>query len=127
MTKFITILMVICQLGLAEESVHLNKGQEAPFDGFLITAEKVQEIRQIKIERDVNLKLNESYDKSLKLQEDMSAKKDNQINLLLDQNDKLAKSAYASQSVNDFTKILLFLGGAVVTGFIAYGVHQTTR
>lgn len=127
MKKLITILLIISHWVFADEAVFLNKNDPAPYDGFLITPAKVQEIKQVKFERDTYLKLNESYDKSLKLQEDINSKNQDKIKLLLDQNDKLAKTAYDSQSINTLEKALWFVGGMVAVGLGAYGISQVSR
>lgn len=66
---------------------------------------------------------NDSLTKSLTLEQQNSALKDQKVNLLLDQNNKLASAAYTERELNVWEKVAWFAGGVIATGLAVYGVH----
>ena len=125
--KLFVILLLLSFFSYAEDAVHLNVNDKAPFDGFLITPAKVNQFAQTVNERDNLQQLNNSLNTSINLQTDIITHKDTQINLLLDQNDKLAKTAAASQTINDWVKVGYFLGGILLIGASGYAYHSFTK
>lgn len=123
----ICLIFLISTNCLAEDSVPLKKDQPAPFDGLLLSQDKAQEVKNSLVEKNALGKLNESLNVSLKIQEDIISRQQNKVQILLDQNDKLAKTAYDSQSVNDWVKIMWFGAGILTTGLVFYGLGQANR
>lgn len=122
MVRLIIILSLISNVAWAEDSVFLNKGQAAPYEGFLLDKEKVLDYRNTTFERD-SLKLqNASLNTSLSLQNDIIARKDQQLKLYSDQNDKLATTAYNAENMSTWQKIGYIALGVVITGLAIEGV-----
>jgi hypothetical protein len=101
----------------------LDKDQKAPYSGFLLSQEKVQQLRNDSIDNDTNKKLNESLKTSLALEQSTSTLKDTKITLLMTQNDLLAKSAYTSREFTNWERVGYFLGGIILTGAAIKGVQ----
>lgn len=128
------LIAIICLIGLinpselyAEDSVFLKKDEKAPFEGFLLSEEKVRELRNTTIERDAYKSLNESYQKSTNFLKETLSIKDNQIQILLNQNDNLAKSLKEERSTSNLERIAWFALGVVGTGLAAYGIQKITQ
>lgn len=118
---FLTTLISINSL--AEDSVFLNKGQAAPYEGFLLDKEKVLDYRNTTFERD-SLKLqNASLNTSLSLQNDIIARKDQQLKLYGDQMDKLATTAYNAENMSSWQKVGYIALGVLITGLAIKGVQ----
>jgi hypothetical protein len=126
MKSFLSVL-IISNIAYAEDAVLLQKNDPAPYQGFLLPKEKVQELYNATIERDSYKAANDSFEKSLKLEQTNSDLKDQKINLLLEQDDKLAKALYNSQSLNNWEKAAFFIGGILVTGLAIKGLHEVYR
>lgn len=112
------------QFSYADDAIYLNQNDKAPYSGYLLSEDKVKELRNNTIERDGLKTINDSLTKSLTLEQQNNSLKDQKVNLLLDQNDKLAKSAYADRELNTWEKVAYFVGGIVVTGLAIAGVHS---
>lgn len=125
--KLLLALSFIGNICYADDSTFLPKNTPAPFDGYLLPKEKIQELYNNTIERDTYKKLNDSFKTSLDLEQKNSSLKDDKINLLLQQNDKLAQTAYQSQSLSTWEKIGWFAAGIIVTGLAVKGVHELYR
>ena len=122
--RLIIALSLIGNICYAEDSVYLTKNQSAPFEGFLIPKEKVQELRNAELERNTYKAVNDSLKVSLDLEQKNSTLKDQKISLLLDQNDKLAKTAYQDHSLNNWEKVGIFAAGVVLTGLAVKAAHE---
>lgn len=122
--KILLILSIILSLTsnicFADEAVVLLKGATSPYDGILLPADKAQEVRRNKLELDIVKDINASLERSVLGLELKSEKKDQQINLLMEQNDKLATSAYKAQNMKDIEKVGYFVLGLLVY----YGARQ---
>lgn len=130
MKKLIVILSLFNFIGstsYAEESIYLNQGQTAPYSGFLLPKEKVQELYNNTTERDFYKNTNDSLKKSIDLEQSNNNIKDQKIKLLLDQNDQLAKTAYNARELSNWEKIGYFLGGIIVTSLAIKGMHELYR
>ena len=105
------------------DAIYLTKDQKAPYNGYLLPEDKLVELRNNTLERDTLKTENASLNTSLKLQDDIISKKDAQLTLYSDANDRLAKTAYNEQSLNTWEK-LAFIGlGILITGAAISGVH----
>jgi len=125
MIKVILILSLISSYSFAQDAVFLNKTQTAPFEGFLLPQTKLQELHNNTLERDAFQKENESLNKSLNLQQSNLGLKDNQIDILLKQNDNLAKTLSTERTLNNWEKVGYFLGGIVTIGLAAKVLHDS--
>src|SRR5271167_4452065 len=63
-----------------QDAVYLNQNDKSPFSGYLLPADKLVELRNNTLERDSLKGQNDSLNTSLKLQDDVISKKDEQIN-----------------------------------------------
>lgn len=118
---------VISNQAYAEDPVLLQKNDPAPYAGFLLSRETLQPLYNAVLERDNYKAVNESLKTSLTLEQSNNTRKDNQIDILLQQNDKLAKATYDSQSMNNWVKVGYFIGGILVTGLAIKGLHEVYR
>lgn len=123
MYKIIYILL-FSFLANAEDATALKKGDKATFDGILISQDKAQEIKNTSVERDNLLQINDSLNKSLILQSQISDLNQQKVNILQDQDTKLAKSLQDSQSMNNWEKIMWFSLGFIIPVAGFYGVRQ---
>ena len=128
MIKYLIIFSFLSTNTLrADESVFLDKDQKAPFSGYLLPESKLRELRNNTLERDTLKELNSSLKTSLDLQTTNSNLKDQKVNLLLEQNDKLAKTAYDNRQLNTWEKLGYFVAGILVTGLAIKGVNELYR
>lgn len=124
MIKLFVILTFIGNICYADDVTFLNKDDKAPYQGYLFTEIKTRDIRLQLIDGDTNKRLNESLKaENLDLQS-KSDKKDQQIKLVLDRNDELAKTVSDQQSMSNWTKAGYFLGGMILTGLAIKGAHE---
>src|ERR1700688_2517459 len=106
--SLIVILTSLSQTSYGDDSVYLNKSQAAPFPGYLLPAAKVQQFESDELQLSFLKTNNDSLTKSLTLEQQNSALKDQKVNLLLDQNDKLSKAAYSERELTTWEKIAYF-------------------
>jgi hypothetical protein len=124
--SFLTLLLIslAVRTSYAQDSVFLNKNQAAPFPGYLLPAGKVEELQNDVIELNTLKQTNDSLQKSLTLEQQDSALKDQKVNLLLDQNNKLASAAYTERELTVWEKVAYFAGGVIVTGLAVWGASS---
>lgn len=120
----ITLILIVGSISYADDAVFIQQNQAAPFAGFLLPKEKVQELYNQSIDASTNKALNDSLTKSLDLEKQNNDLLNKKINLLLDQNDKLAESLHSEISLNTLEKIAYFAGGIIVVGLAISGVHN---
>lgn len=121
--RTILTLTFIGNICYAQDSVFLNKGQTSPFPGYLLPAGKVEQFQNDELQLSATKQINDSLQKSLTLEQQNSALKDQKVNLLLDQNDKLSKAAYTERELTTWEKIGYVAGGIVITGVAIAGAH----
>lgn len=92
-------------------SVLLHKSEAAPFEGFLLPKEKVEEFRIMSIELQKEQAINTSLNTSLSLYKSNEKSLQEALNLSIDQNTKLVKR----EGFSDWDKVLYFGGGVVLT------------
>lgn len=113
-----SIVLSLSNIAYAEDAVYLPKAQPAPYTGILMPEDEAQQLRKDSIEKDSLSKSVDLY----KSNELLYAKK---IDVLSEQNDKLAKTAFAERNLDTWEKIGYFSLGAVLTGLVAYGIYRT--
>lgn len=123
----IVSLLILSNITFAEDSVKLNANQPAPFEGYLITHQKANELRLNTIERNNYKLLNESLQKSLEMQKQINDLNSEKVNMLTEQNDKLAITLEESRNTSDFTKALWFILGIAATGAAIYGASKLQK
>lgn len=110
---------------LAQEGVkYIDKDSPAPYNGYLFTIKKTQSVRKELIEKDRLAEFNKVLQENIKLQEKIIVNKNEQVKLLSDQNEKLAKEIDSKKGMSTFEKCLWFGLGVTAAGFAVYGAKQ---
>jgi hypothetical protein len=121
--KFILFFLCI-NMALADQVKVLKKGDPAPFDGVLFTKELEKEIRN-------NLSIADDRIKLLNNINDLSNKEIEVISKRLELYQKKSLELSELNSKMEDTTFIknagYFLAGAIITGFIGYGVIQAYR
>lgn len=111
----------------AQDSVYLDQDKSAPFAGYLLPKEKVQEFQQMSLDLNNKNLMIESYQKSIDLyksNEDLYNKK---VSTLMDQNDKLATDLNSNRGLTDVERIVWFGLGIVSVGLAVYAGKQFVK
>lgn len=116
--------LIWSQFVYADDAIYLNQNEKAPYSGYLLPEGKIKELRNNTIERDGLKAINDNLTQQLSLEQKNNSLKDDKVNLLLEQNDKLAKAAYAERELNTWEKIAFFTGGIVISGLAIWGAHS---
>lgn len=111
----------------AVDTIVLNKGQQAPFDGILMNTTKANTIKGQLLERNTLLEEKDSFEKSLKLYADINQLNTQKVNLLSSENDRLSKELGDAKSTSTFERIVWFSLGVLATGAVFWGVKQSLR
>ncbi len=121
----IFLISLISNICLADPpaSIFLNIKDIAPFSGFLLPKEKLEEFHTMSLELQKEQDINKSLNTSISLLSDNNAKLQEGLNLSIDQNDKLIKKA----SNSDLEKILYFGGGVIITTLAIFLGSRVTR
>jgi hypothetical protein len=118
---------MVANNSFAGEVINLKKDERAPFEGVLFPFEEAQKMRYKLIECDIKSQLNESYERTIRLYKQNEIYYDNKVNILLKQNDELAKALNEAKTTTDIQKIIWFSLGVVATGLAVYGASQISR
>lgn len=121
--KFLILILSI-NLCFAEDVKVVKKGEVVPFDGVLFSKELERQIRndkiileeKVRILKSIN-ELNIEHNSVLSSRLDLYQKKTTQ---LIEMNGKIEKSTFIQNAG-------YFMAGALITGFIGYGVIQAYR
>lgn len=112
----------------AEQQVTvIEKDFPAPFRGYLFPEDKALKFRQDLLQLDTLKSLNESYERTITLYKANEEQFNYKINILIDQNDKLAKAAYAAQDRDKFENWFWFGMGFLLAGAGVYLGSKVTR
>lgn len=119
--------ILVSNVGFTQESVPLKKDDRAPFEGVLLSLDKANKVRYDLLECDIKKSLNESYEKTIKLYKDNENIHQEKINVLLKQNDDLAKAVIEARSSTDIQKIIWFGLGVLATGLAIYAGKEMAK
>lgn len=114
-------------LNASSDVIIVNKGDPAPFVGYLMDKETGQLSRIRLIEGEEAKKLNLSYQKSIENYQANEMLYNSQVKTVLEQNDKLSQSLRSSQSLNSWEKIGYFISGVILSGAAVYGASQLRK
>jgi hypothetical protein len=121
------ISLILAPRSSADQAVGIDKGQPAPFSGVLMDQEKANAVKIGLQERDLYKQIVDSQSRSLDLLKQNNTYAENKVNLLLEQNDKLAERLQSAQSLNNWERVgLVILGMAFVLGG-AYAVKGISK
>lgn len=123
----IFLVLMISFSTFAQDSVPLNKGQAAPFEGILFTTEKAQSIRKELIEKDQFKMFNEALLQNEDYYKKIIANKNQQLDLTLNQNDRLVKQAEKAGSLTTLEKALWVGAGVLATSLAIMGAGSLAR
>lgn len=122
MNKLIIFLLIALTPlnSLADDAKFLEKGQAAPYDGFLLDREKAAKVRLLDID----------YQEVLKTKDYLQ--KDNEVYVqrldnMKNYNDRLAKENVELRENSIWSKLGFFVLGALVTTGIAFSVSRATK
>jgi hypothetical protein len=122
--KLLLSLFLITNLCFAQEVKVVKKGEAVPFDGVLFTKELEKDIRgdidKLKRRNEILVKINEVTEKEV----DVLTKR---LSLYQSKSKELADREVKSERDVFIKNALYFLSGALITGFISYGVTQANR
>ena len=109
-------------------TVHTGDVVAAPFDkGTLLDAPQATKIKDQLADGDACQKEVTSFQKSIDLYKANESIYQDENTLLLNRNVKLTKSLNDSQETSDWTKVLYFGLGVVITGAAFYGAKQLVK
>ena len=126
-SKLVILLTLFSFVSYAGEVTFIKAKEPAPYDGYLMTPAKTNEVKNVVIERDGLLKLNESLNKSLQLQSDVADLNQKKVTILLEQQETLSKSLYDERSMSNWVQFGWFALGVVAAGAAVYGAHQAYK
>jgi hypothetical protein len=116
MKRLLILFLLVPEIALGTDPTLLKKGEAAPYEGLLFSPTKAASIKQNLELLDITKQLNTSYQNEIKLLKSNSTDDSQKLQLLSDQNDKLAKSANEDKSMNNWERFGYFIGGALVMG-----------
>jgi hypothetical protein len=116
-------LAPIVKTNTTDKVLFIEKGTEAPFKGYLFSEERTLEIRQELIELDSLRSIEPSYQKSIDIYKKNQDIYDYKVNVLLNENEKLARAV----SVNRYDGYIGFGIGILVTSLAIYGAKQIIK
>jgi len=122
--KVITVAIILSlasQSVFAQEVKYLEKGQTAPYTGFLFTPDLEKEFRLMDKKLEFNVELNVSYENLIKSYQGNEALQNKRIDICQAQNEKLAKPKSSLEGVGSF------LLGVATTLLVAFAYKQVVR
>lgn len=120
-------LSLISNTAYSNDSVFIEKNTPAPFSGFLFSEQKGREIKQRLVEADYFEQLNKSLQIQIKLYENIETRNNEKYNILLDQNDRLAKNLYSERNMSTWEKLAYFGLGVLATVLTTYAIKQAVK
>ncbi len=126
--KLICLIFILVQTNVnADDPFYAQRGHVLAQDSWVFSPGKAKETRDKLIDLDTYTKLNTSLEKSLDLYKSNETIQQNKINLLLEQNDKLAKSLYDERTVTGWERFGYFALGIAATVFAGWAIGQARK
>lgn len=123
---FLTFL-IIANNCYAQDVIILDKDKPAPFHGYLFPDDKALKFKQDLVELDALRAMEASYEKSINLYKKNEELFDYKVNVLLEQNDKLADALYKQKDRNTWENFGWYFLGVVSIGLGAYAGLRAVR
>lgn len=114
------ILLIVFSLNTFAEVITVKAGQVAPFSGVLFSRDAELKLREMREEYQVEKKKTELLTKI----NEMSQK---EIDILTQRVDNYRGQVVQNKRSSDLERAVYFLAGALITGFVSYGVIQANR
>lgn len=111
----------------AEPVTTLQKNDIAPFTGLLFDIPTANDMRKQLVELDGLRLINTSLNNSITLQQNIIVTEKSQVDLLIEQNNKLAVSLRSAESLNTWTKAGYFTMGVLSIVLGAYAISRVPR
>lgn len=126
MRLLLIIAILISHTGFAQVK-YIEKGEQAPYTGYLFTPEKEAEVRQ-SVEALKYFKLvDETNTRIIKLKDDELALVRQQTDIWRTQSDALSKELQEQKNSGFWRQTLYFGLGALLTTALAFGVNKATK
>ena len=106
---------------------YLEKGQAAPYTGYLFTPEKESEVRQTNEALKLFKLVDESNQRIIGLKDQELALVNSQSKIWRDQSEQLSKELQEQKNSSFWKQTLYFGLGALLTTALAFGVNQATK
>ena len=111
----------------AEDSVMLNRGNTAPFTGFLLSKEKVESFRKMSIENDSNKLTIESLNRTVAIYRSNQAFSDEQNQIIMNRLNETSEQLGKARSTSRLETTGYFLGGVLVTIGTAWALGKLKK
>lgn len=119
------ILFFACFNALASEPVaYREKGYSLSEGAFVFTPEAELKARLMVVEKDFYKQFSETQTKQIELYKENNRIYEERLNNFKAQNDNLSEKLVSASSSNKLENALYFIGGAVITGFMGYGIYK---
>jgi len=110
------ISFFISQIAIGDTDPHFEvKGYTLIQDSWVFSQDKAKSVRDRLIDLDVSLKTNESLQKSIDLYKLNETIQQKQLDIVLQQNDKLASALQSERTLNNWERFGCFLLGIAAT------------
>jgi len=113
--KILTIILILLTININATVVRISKGEEASFDGVLVSENTFDGmVKDIKI-GELNKELIVRYKNINNLQNEALKNREEQVIILRNQNDKLSDRLYKHQTYSNLQKTIWFVLGVITT------------
>lgn len=106
---------------------YLNKGDVAPYEGYLFSIEAEKKLRVTDQELTLCTEKNDLLTKSVAINLELTTVYKNKADLYQQHSENLSKQLLAEKSDSFLSKGFYFVLGAALTGLVAYGAAHAVR
>lgn len=114
------MILSLSSSSFAQDAVLLNTSDPAPFSGFLLPKDKLQDLKN-------QIDLIPSYKKTIDFQTNIITLQQDKFKTSIEQNVDLTKALNSSKSSSDFDHILWFSLGVLASILSFYGATEITK
>lgn len=128
MRYFTLYCLILSSLSFGDTDPYLApSGHVLKQESWVFSPNKALEVRNKLVDLDSQLKINDSLNKQIDLYKGLNDIQKINLNLVMEQNDKLAKSLNDERSMTNWERIGWFGIGVLATVLTVYGVNQATK